>query len=93
MVPPLQPNYGNDPFWHHRLMLEYIGYIKTYMHMYPILTAIIPIEHEFHALQGQMHSRNYNPAIAARHSQLVSLINQWRHCTNQLVANSVSVAN
>ena len=51
----------------------------------PILTGIIPVGLEFHHMQGQINSRMYNPAVAARHSQLVSIIDQWRQYTNELV--------
>ena len=29
----------------------------------------------------------YNPDVAASHSQLVSIIDQWQQCTNELVKN------
>ena len=92
MITPFQPNVVNDPSWHHCLMLGYLGYIKSWMHVHPILTGIIPVELEFHHVQGLVNSRMYNPAVAARHSQLVSLIEQWRQCTNELVKNCASAA-
>ena len=92
MITPHQPNVVNGPAWHHSLMLSHLGYIKSWMHVHPILTGIIPVELEFHRVQSLINSGMYNPAVAARHSQLVSMINQWRKCTYELVKNTYGKA-